>query len=119
MNTGEDNCIDAHAYAAKHKANDPDNPTYNDTLTGAHTTKYEEAMIKEINQLMKQNTWCSIARAKVPLASNGKHRPILKGTWAFKLKRLPDSTPLKLKQDIASETISNVKALTTSKHMPQ
>ena len=54
-------------------------------------------MIKEIRQLIKQRTWTPIHRNKVPKTSNGDTRPILKGTWAFKLKRLPDGTPLKFK----------------------
>lgn len=97
LNTGEDNCIDPRAYAAKHRTNDPDNPTYNDALTGIHSSEYEAAMIKEIQQLMKQKTWTPIARSKVPSFSDKKSRPVLKGTWAFKLKRLPDGTPLKFK----------------------
>ena len=97
LTTGEDNCIDARAYAAKHRTSDPDNPTYNEALTGVHASEYESAMVKEINQLMLQKTWTPISREKVPLDKNNKVRPILKGTWAFKLKRLPDGTPLKFK----------------------
>ena len=97
LETGEENCLDPHAYAAKHNIKDPDNPSYNDALTGPHAAEYESAMIKEIRQLLKQRTWTSVTRASVPPASDGTARPILKGTWAFKLKRLPDGTPLKFK----------------------
>ena len=97
LTTGEDNCVDARAYAAKHRTSDPDNPTYNEALKGVHASEYESAMVKEINQLMVQKTWTPISRQKVPLDTNDKARPILKGTWAFKLKRLPDGTPLKFK----------------------
>jgi hypothetical protein len=88
---------DPRAYAAKHKLNDPDNPTYNEALSGKHATEYEQAMIKEIRQLIKQRTWSAIPRSEVPKTSKGERRPILKGTWAFKLKRLPDGSPLKFK----------------------
>ena len=54
-------------------------------------------MKKEIRQLILQNTWNYVERSKVPKSSDGKRRTILKGTWAFKLKRLPDGSPLKYK----------------------
>ena len=97
LETGEENCIDPRAYAAKHRTDDPDAPSYNDALTGPHATEYEKGMIKEIRQLLKQRTWSSIPRSEVPKAPDGTKRPILKGTWAFKLKRLPDGSPSKFK----------------------
>ena len=66
-------------------------------MTGQHASEYEQAMVKEIRQLIQQRTWSSIPRVNVPKAQNGTNRPILKGTWAFKLKRLPDGTPHKFK----------------------
>ena len=54
-------------------------------------------MCVEIKQLISQNTWTPVDRASIPTTSDGKPRPVLKGTWAFKLKRLPDGSPLKFK----------------------
>ena len=51
----------------------------------------------EIAQLMKQKTWERINRHDVAKDVNGASRKILKGTWALKLKRLPDRTPSKYK----------------------
>jgi hypothetical protein len=60
LDSGEENCRDPRAYAAKHRVNDPDAPSYNDALTGQHATEYEQAMVKEISQLIKQRTWSSV-----------------------------------------------------------
>ena len=49
-------------------------------------------MITEIKGILKQKTWINIDRKSVPT-----NKPILPGTWAFKLKRLPDGSPLKYK----------------------
>ena len=61
-------------------------------MHGSDSLLYIEAMKKEVSQLMKQNTWKRLPRNDVPPG-----RKILKSTWAFKLKRLPDETPLKYK----------------------
>ena len=97
LKTGEINCTDPRAYAAKSRLHDPDTPTYHEALTGVHAHKYEEAMKIEIRQLIKQSAWRPILRSKVPTTSDGKRRSILRGTWAFKLKRLPDGSPSKFK----------------------
>ena len=54
LTTGSYEGSDPRCYAAKHKLHDPDNPSYNDALSGEHSQEYEQAMIKEINQLIKQ-----------------------------------------------------------------
>ena len=95
--TGESHVSDPRAYAAKHKVSDPDMPTYHEALSGENAADYAEAMKKEIRQLIKQRTWQSIPRTKVPLTSTQKRRRILNGTWAFKLKRLPDGSPSRFK----------------------
>ena len=97
--TGEVHCTDPRAYLAKtkKKKHDADNPTYHDAMTGAHSTEYQDAMCKEIKQLILQNTWKPVNRSDLPKTSDGKYRKVLKGTWAFKLKRLPDGSPLKFK----------------------
>ena len=97
FSTGDVHCIDPRAYAAKHKVHDPDMPSYTEALTGTHSEEYIAAMKKEISQLIKQKTWNPMFRKDVPPTQAGKRRPILKGTWAFKLKRLPDGTPSKFK----------------------
>jgi hypothetical protein len=95
--TGESHVSDPRAYAAKHKISDPDMPTYHEALSGEHASEYAEEMKKEIRQLIKQRTWESIPRAQVPLTSSKQRRKILSGTWAFKLKRLPDGSPSRFK----------------------
>ena len=92
INTGDMNCTDPRAYAAKTKLHDPDQPSYHEAMSGAHAPDYITAMKKEIRALIQQNTWIAVPRKTVPRAS-----PILAGTWAFKLKRLPDGAPLKYK----------------------
>ena len=97
LQTGEINCCDPRAFAAKHKVNDPDMPSYTAAVTGEHAEEYIAAMKNEVRQLIKQKTWTAMYRRKVPPADNGERRPILKGTWVFKLKRYPDGTPMKFK----------------------
>ena len=97
FDTKEYNCNDPRAYAAKHKLNDPDMPSYSDAVTGKFATEYIEAMKKEIQQLIKQKTWTPLYRREVPSADDGSRRPVLRGTWAFKLKRYPDGSPMKFK----------------------
>ena len=97
FDTEEYHCTDPRAYAAKHKINDPDMPTYTNALSGPHAEEYMAAMKKEVKQLIKQKTWTAMHRKNVPTTSKGQSRPILKGTWAFKLKRLPDGSPSKFK----------------------
>ena len=96
--TGIVNCEDPRVYAAKlKKLHDPDTPTWHEAMNGSDADHYVEAMKKEVSQLIKINTWKTISRNAVPKDKNGKDRTILKGTWAFKLKRLPDGTPSKYK----------------------
>ena len=97
LETGDTNYTDARAYAAKHKLNDPDMPSYADAVSGEHANEYILAMKKEIRQLIKQKTWTPLYRREVPLSESGTKRPILRGTWAFKLKRYPDGSPMKFK----------------------
>ena len=92
------NCQDPRAYTARtKKAFDPDTPNWHEAMHGPEAEHYIDAMKKEISQLMKIKTWKAIPRADVPKTSDGKPRTILKGIWAFKLKRLPDGTALKYK----------------------
>ena len=53
-------------------------------------------MVTEVEELMQQRTWKRIPRHTIPLDKNGDNRRVLKRTWVFKLKRLPDGSPSKL-----------------------
>ena len=92
--TGQYNGIDPRAYAAKHKSKiDPDMPSYEMAGRSADRAQWEEAMKMELRTLLKQQTWKEIDQKSV---ANTKAR-ILPRTWAFKLKRRPDGSPLKFK----------------------
>ena len=91
------NCHDPRAYAAQTLTTSSDNPSYTEATTGSHAPEYIAAMKTEINQLLRQRTWERVDRSAVPPGPDGTKRKILPGTWAFKLKRLPDGTPLKFK----------------------
>ena len=89
---GELNCSDPRAFAAKFKTYSADNPSYNMALTSDRAHEWEKAMVEEVKGILKQKTWVSVDRKKVP-----PNKTVLPGTWAFKLKRLPDGSPLKYK----------------------
>ena len=97
FDTGILNINDPRAYAAKTKQHDPDMPSFHEAMNGENVDDYVAAMKKEITQLVKQNTWEVMPRSSVPQMPDGTDRNILKGTWAFKLKRLPDGKPSKFK----------------------
>jgi hypothetical protein len=58
-------------------------------MHGDHQEQYLEAMKIEIGSLLQQITWKSTPR------SEAHH--VLKSTWVFKLKIMPDGTPSKFK----------------------
>ena len=64
-------------------------------MHGLELQQYIHVMKSEINQLLKPKTWERILHSKVSNGSDGNPRRVLKGTWVFKLKRLPDGSPLK------------------------
>ena len=76
-------------YAAKNRKDDPDMPTFHQAVNGPNAEDYIEAMKLEVNTLVQQRTWAVIPRTP--------EMNVLKSTWVFKLKRLPDGTPLKFK----------------------
>ena len=82
--TGVVNITDPRVYASKTPGSDADMPTFQHAINGPDATEYINAMKLEIQTLVGQNTWESVSRPK--------NKPVLKGTWAFKLKRLPDGT---------------------------
>ena len=97
FDTGILNVTDPRVYAAKARQHDPDMPSFQEAMNGPDVDSYVAAMKKEIAQLVKQNTWEVMPRASVPKMPDGSARFVLKGTWAFKLKRLPDGKPSKFK----------------------
>ena len=92
FDSGEIQCADPRAYAAKFKTYNADNPSFNIAISGKHAHEWQKAMVMEVKGILKKKTWTSIPRKDVP-----KDTPVLPGTWAFKLKRLPDGSPLKFK----------------------
>ena len=87
--TGIENVIDPRVYAAKTQGADPDSPTFHQAMNGEFAEEYIKAMQLEIATLIQQKTWTMVKR--VPELN------VLKGTWVFKLKRLPDGTPSRFK----------------------
>ena len=83
------NITDPRVYAAKVPGSDSDMPILQQAMNGPDASEYINAMRLEIQTLMSQHTWESVSRPK--------DKPVLKGTWAFKLKRLPDGTPYRYK----------------------
>ena len=75
---------DPRVYNAKFakRGTDPDSPTFHQALSGIEADKYIEAMKEEITNLKRMNTWTLVDRQS--------QMKVLKGTWAFKLKRTPD-----------------------------
>ena len=85
----EPNITDPRVYAAKFKKHDDDNPSWHQAMNGDHAEEYLSAMKQEVVSLITQRTWNYVERQTAP--------NILKSTWVFKLKRLPDGTPYKFK----------------------
>ena len=72
-------------------------PSYYQAMQSAESEEWVQAMELEILTLVEGRTWKRINRLQVPKDKNGIPYPVLKGTWVFKLKRLPDGSPLKFK----------------------
>jgi hypothetical protein len=65
-------------------SSNPDSPTFYEAMNGPQSNQYREAMQLEIETFERQHTWVSCLRPK--------DHHVLKSTWAFILKRLPDGT---------------------------
>ena len=90
FDTGVHNITDPRVYAAKtRRKDDPDSPTFHQAIHGENSEEYIKAMQIEIATLILQRTWESVPRTA--------NLHVLKGTWVFKLKRLPDGTPYRFK----------------------
>ena len=87
--SGIENVVDPRVYAAKAQMADPDSPTFHQAMNGEFAEEYVKAMQLEIATLVQQNTWTAVTRTP--------DMNVLKGTWVFKLKRLPDGTPSRFK----------------------
>ena len=90
--TGEYSGSEPRTYAASHKPNKPYMPSFHDALHGEASHQYIEVMKLQVSQLIKQKTWKIIDKDSVLLG-----KKVRRGTWALKLKRLPDGTPSKYK----------------------
>jgi hypothetical protein len=87
--TGIENTIDPRAYASKAMQNDPDMPTFHQAMNGEFAEEYIKAMHLEIATLVQQRTW--------KLEPRTPDLNVIKETWVFKLKRLPDGSPSRFK----------------------
>jgi hypothetical protein len=88
QDTGEVNISDPRVYAAKRRS-DPDMPTFHEATKGENTAEYVAAVKIEVKGLLNQKTWTT-----KPISEATK---VIKYTWVFKLKRLPDGAPSKFK----------------------
>ena len=90
--TGYLDTLDPRVYLARRTSgpsHNPDSPTLYEAMNGLHAKEYLAAMQLEIETLERQHTWVSCPRPA--------NRRVLKSTWVFKLKRLPDGTPYRYK----------------------
>jgi hypothetical protein len=71
------------------KANNEDNPNWDEAMNGPLKEGYWEAALKEINILQVKEAWEVVQRKDF--------MNVLPGTWAFKCKRFPDGAVRKLK----------------------
>jgi hypothetical protein len=99
---------DPRAYSAKLRGKDADNPTFQQAMHGPDAAEYIKAMKLEIHTLIGQRTWESVDRPK--------NHNVLKGTWAFKLKRLPDGTAYRHKARFCARGICKERALISLKY---
>jgi len=89
LDTGETNIVDPRVFAAKRRT-DPDTPSFQQAMKGDDSEEYLKAMKAEIATLVQGKTWVAVPRTP-------DMHVLLKGTWAFRLKRLPDGTPYRYK----------------------
>ena len=100
--------LDPRIYAAKiHKTN-ADMPSFQQAMNGHDATEYLDAMKLEIQTLKNQNTWVTVDRPNT--------KAVLKGTWAFKLKRLPDGTVNRYKARFCARGDMQTKGVDFSRH---
>jgi hypothetical protein len=78
--------------SAKKRGQDPDQPTYEQAMTGEHRFEFTEAMMKEIRALEKKETWHGVLTSTIPAGAQ-----VVPLTWVFKIKRLPNGDFSKFK----------------------
>jgi hypothetical protein len=84
------NITDPRVYSAKVTSTDSDMPSFQQAMNGPEANEYIKAMKTEVQTLVEQRTcWESVPCPK--------EKKVLKGTWVFKLKRLPDGTAYRYK----------------------
>jgi hypothetical protein len=88
QDSGDVDISNPRIYAAKRKS-DPDMPSFHEAMKGANAEDYIAAMKTEFKGRLSQKTWTTRPRSD---ATN-----IIKSTWVFELKRLPDGTPSNFK----------------------
>jgi Reverse transcriptase (RNA-dependent DNA polymerase) len=90
-NTDEDGLVNwLHPLALATKANNEDNPNWNQAINGPNSDGFWDAMAKEIATLVdKMDAWEVVDRQT--------WMNVLPRTWAFKCKRFPDGLIKKLK----------------------
>jgi hypothetical protein len=92
MKSGDGDIQDPRVYSAKKKS-DPDMLSFYEALHGKHADQNMGVMKQEIRFLIQQSTWTTVPRSKAK-------KKVIKSTWIFKLKRLPDGDPSKFKARI-------------------
>jgi hypothetical protein len=80
---------DMHPLALAAKANDADNPTWEEAMNGPDRKGHMEAAKKEIETLVDMDAW--------DVVDCEEWMNVLPSTWAFKCKRYPDGSIRKLK----------------------
>ena len=109
--TGKLNITDPRVYASKTPGSDSDIPTFQQALNGPDASEYSNAMKLEIQTLVGQNTWETVLRLK--------NKQVLKGVWAFKLKRFPDGTAYRHKARFCARGDMQTEGVDFLRHMPQ
>jgi len=71
------------------KANKEDHPDWNTAMNGPYAAGFLKACQIEYDTLIKMDCWDIVPRPT--------HRPVISGTWAFRIKRFPDGSMRKLK----------------------
>jgi hypothetical protein len=74
------------------KGSNPDMPTFNQAMASTQSEHWKIACEAEIAELERRATWTQVERSDLPDGTN-----VIPGTWALKVKRLPDGSFRKFK----------------------
>ena len=77
---------------ANRKGRDPDLPMWNQVMAGPYKEEFQKGMDREVNQLIKKDTWVEVARSSLRAGAN-----VIRSTWAFKIARNPDGSVKKFR----------------------